>query len=461
MALERITLPLPSPAANGTLQAALAASQGLQIQRPSVGTRRPQTLTKITLPAQGGSASAAPPGVALGSIAKSASTHTPTKGSLAHEQQTIDAIKSGRKKRFDLLEAIRVILLKEGAKREPSMPTKYHRTSLCKHAMTGLFVGLMKGAMDGRVKSWYGGLQTCGGIWTCPPCANKIQEIRRQEVAQAMAHFYGIGGMQAVMVTFTFPHSKGQALRLLLDCFSKALKAFKSGRAWKDFGEGVDFEGLIRSLEIMHGGNGWHPHTHELWFIKMLTEDEQKAFIDFVKERWLHVCTKAGLVDPVDVRKRADFIAHAVDVRFEARSSDYLAKMDDKANWGIDREIAKASSKSGKALKGGMHPFQLAHLGYEKLWIEYVDAIKGKAQLFWSPGLKDRAAVADKSDDEAASEEDDAEVLGLLDALQWRSVIDKKAKCRVLEMVEEGKSMDDIMAFLAQTSPPCPPLPGA
>ena len=35
------------------------------------------------------------------------------------------------------------------------------------------------------------------------------------------------------------------------------------------------FKGLIRSLEVTHGANGWHPHTHELWFLKGSAEGLQ------------------------------------------------------------------------------------------------------------------------------------------------------------------------------------------
>lgn len=38
--------------------------------------------------------------------------------------------------------------------------------------------------------------------------------------------------------------------------------------------------GLIRALELTHGANGWHSHTHELWFFDANSSVEsEKAFI--------------------------------------------------------------------------------------------------------------------------------------------------------------------------------------
>ena len=94
-----------------------------------------------------------------------------------------------------------------------------------------------------------------------------------------------------------------------------------------------------------------------------------------------------------DSKQLKAFEHYAVDIKFNCKASDYLAKVDHKDNlksyWGVDREIAKASSKVKKEGKG-MHPFQLAIDNKQELFIEYVEAIKETAsrQLYWSQGLK-------------------------------------------------------------------------
>ena len=214
------------------------------------------------------------------------------------------------------------------------------------------------------------------------------------------------------MVTFTFPHTASDKLKELLEKFSKSLHNFKSGKAFVGFKNRYGFEGLIRSLEITRGGNGWHPHTHELFFVDKNLD--QPEFKEWLQNRWLNVCSKSGLVDINDDDKVDAFIKHSLDVKFNCSTSDYLAKFDDKANWGVDREIAKASSKNGK--KNGMHPFELAFQGYSQLFIEYTEAIKGKAQLFWSRDLKKKVGIVDITDEEISEEDKKEEdtVIGFL-----------------------------------------------
>lgn len=381
----------------------------------------------------------------LGSIAKSATTSSSV-------DTVKSAIRQARSKRYELLSTIRTTYLSEGLRRGLDLPQKYHRTSLCKHSATGNEVALHKGKNQetGRARGYFGGLQTCGSVWTCPICANRIQETRRQEIAQAMQFLCSEKqGKQAVMVTFTFPHLVSDQLKELLEKFSKSLHDFKSGNAFTLFKKRYGFEGLIRSLEITRGGNGWHPHTHELFFVdKQL---EQAEFKEWLQNRWLNVCSKSGLVDIEDDKKVNAFLKHSLDVKFNCSTSDYLAKFDDKANWGVDREIAKASSKTGK--KNGLHPFELANQGYHQLFIEYTDAIKGKAQLFWSRDLKKKVGIFDISDEEIADKEikEEDEVIGFLRKIEdWKIVTTYELRSKILEMVEDGFDIHSIRKYIEE-----------
>ena len=82
-------------------------------------------------------------------------------------------------------------------------------------------------------------------------------------------------GYQVVMVTFTFPHKSWQSLGDLLARQADAFKRLRKGRPWDTMKADRGFKGLIRSLEVTHGANGWHPHTHELWFLKGSAEGLQ------------------------------------------------------------------------------------------------------------------------------------------------------------------------------------------
>lgn len=381
----------------------------------------------------------------LGSIAKSATTSQSV-------ETVISAIRTARSKRFELLSSVRSIYLSEGSRRGLDLPTKYHRTSLCKHAVNGQEVCLHKGKNPetNKPRGYFTGLQTCGSVWTCPICANRIQEQRRGEIAQAMQFLCAEAqGKQAVMVTFTFPHQVSDQLKDLLEKFSKSLHDFKSSNSFTLFKKRYGFEGLIRSLEITRGGNGWHPHTHELFFVDKKLD--QAEFKEWLQNRWLNVCAKTGLVDITDDNKVDAFIKHSLDVKFNCSTSDYLAKFDDKANWGVDREIAKASSKQGK--KNGMHPFELAFQGYSQLFIEYTDAIKGKAQLFWSRGLKEKVGIFDITDEEIAEleEKEEDQVIGFLRKIEdWKTVTAYELRAKILEMVEDGFDIVAIRRYIAE-----------
>lgn len=381
----------------------------------------------------------------LGSIAKSATTSQSV-------ETVISAIRTARSKRFELLSSVRSIYLSEGSRRGLDLPTKYHRTSLCKHAVNGQEVCLHKGKNPetNKPRGYFTGLQTCGSVWTCPICANRIQEQRRGEIAQAMKFLCAEAqGKQAVMVTFTFPHQVTDQLKDLLEKFSKSLHDFKSSNSFTLFKKRYGFEGLIRSLEITRGGNGWHPHTHELFFVDKNLD--QPEFKEWLQNRWLKVCSKSGLVNIEDDNQVDAVLKHSLDVKFNCSTSDYLAKFDDKANWGVDREIAKASSKQGK--KNGMHPFELAHKNYHSLFIEYTDAIKGKAQLFWSRGLKEKVGIFDITDEEIAEleEKEEDQVIGFLRKIEdWKTVTAYELRAKILEMVEDGFDIVAIRRYIAE-----------
>ena len=51
-------------------------------------------------------------------------------------------------------------------------------------------IQIMKGIHN---KAFYQGLMSCGGIWTCPVCAAKISERRRQELKQAIEAAQALG----------------------------------------------------------------------------------------------------------------------------------------------------------------------------------------------------------------------------------------------------------------------------
>lgn len=153
------------------------------------------------------------------------------------------------------------------------------RTSRCmvqRAPLPGQSLGeiqIMKGIHN---KAFYQGLMSCGGIWTCPVCAAKISERRRQELKQAIEAAQALD-MNVYFVTLTVSHGIGDDLQELLDKQAKALKRLSQGKysirhQLKTLFEGIgettpEIHGYIRAFEVTHGNqNGFHPHFHILVF---------------------------------------------------------------------------------------------------------------------------------------------------------------------------------------------------
>lgn len=346
-----------------------------------------------------------------------------------------EKIRANRAERYELLASARALFLHEGKKENLKYPHDWHRTAKCMHVNVGQIAVHKSTEHKG---AFYSGLMTCGSVWTCPVCTVKVQERRRAEIGKAVAWAYD-SGKQAAMVTLTFPHYKQNNLDDLVKKQADALARFRRGSPWDRFKDRLGYAGLIRALELTYGANGWHPHTHELWFVGADSSVEQEK--GFIVERWLKCCIAAGLVDADNEVQIAAFKLHAVDIKDRCDASDYLAKNDEASHWGVDRELAKASSKAGKA--AGIHPFGLLAKARDgdkvagAKFVEYAKVMRGKRQLLWSRGLKDLVGLDDLTDEElAAQQEDKADLLGLITPLQWSWVRKAGLRAQVLDAAE-------------------------
>ncbi len=341
-----------------------------------------------------------------------------------------------RANRYRLQTVARKIAIAEGKAEGLEFPHNYHRVAKCKWTRV---------MPDVRVKldsdsAFYSGLTACGSVWVCPVCSAKVQQARRDEIAQ-LIEWAKNNGKQAVMVTLTHPHKVTHSLDDQLNNQAEALRRFRSGKAWQKFKNRIGFVGMVRTLEVTYGRNGWHPHTHELWIVDEATQPADVKM--FVQNRWLSSCQKAGLVPP---GKEQDFLFHAVDYHFDADSSDYLAKQDDDSNWSIAEEMTLSGMKTGGKSKT-VHPFALlqwAHDGDKRaseLFLEYLQAMHGKRQIYWSPGLKELSGVNVLTDEQAAELEDsEAKTVAVLEMFAWKFICDSGSRSLVLDLAETGGS---------------------
>lgn len=251
-------------------------------------------------------------------------------------------------------------------------------------------------------KARYSGLWSCGDVWACPSCAAKIAGERRKELEKAMvaAHMMGY---QGYLLTLTFPHEHGISLEDMLGPFAKALQGFKNSKIWKGMAERHGRLGQIKALEVKHGGNGWHPHVHELLIARPGVLEDVRL-IDALRSEWVKQLLKHGLGDSA---KRSDMLAHALDLRGGDDAHAYIAKYGHDERWGISSEMTQGMKKIGTDAQGHHTPFELLAMAEQgdgraaALFREYVAAFKGKRAMTWTRGLR-KALFG--SDDEATDE---------------------------------------------------------
>jgi len=216
----------------------------------------------------------------------------------------------------------------------------------------------------------------------------------------------------------------------------------RSSRAGRDFWSYHRIVGSIRALELTHGVNGWHPHLHVLFFLG----DDVKIipFEQDLKSLWSSALSRSG--------KYASW-SHGVDVRFtDAHVAEYVAKYGKEPNWTVAHEVAKAPAKMGRDSRS---PLQLlsdyadGDLPAGELWREYAATLKGRKQLFWSPGLRELLGlVVEQTDEEIAKSQDEiAVLLAQLNRDQWRAVVANDARGELLEAATGGDGAA-VLAFL-------------
>jgi hypothetical protein len=341
-----------------------------------------------------------------------------------------------RAQRYAALRTARVWLYQTAQKiDDQSNPGDIYRTHDCRYARRASQVEVHYSGQ--HESAHYGKIATCGSVWACPICCAKVQNRRRPELQKLISWSYA-EGMSPSMVTLTFPHTKFDSLGDLVSKQRAAFQKLRAGKVWQKFKAHFGFRGLVRSLELTHGKNGWHPHTHEIWLIRGLTSAERDDFKARILARWIKACSAVGLLDMADAQQLHAFHLHAVDVRFNVNDSDYLAKQDSSRSWGVDKEMTQSASKV--ALRKGVHPHEFLirqEAGDRDRYVEYVDGMKGARQLYWSSGLKAEADIEEKTDEQLAEEQTEAaELLGLLTAEQWRIVRGNDARSELLDAAE-------------------------
>lgn len=293
----------------------------------------------------------------------------------------------------------------------------------------------------------YDNLQYCGSVWVCPDCSYKISQERKKELADAMKGCRD-KGLHVAMLTLTVPHYLGDDLKTLLKKMSKAKHSLWTNRNSREYlADQFPMLGHITATEVKYSdNNGFHPHFHILCFLdKQYSKEDLQTIESELYELWADKCLKAGLGKP---NRR-----NGIDLKMGSNNEDMLA--DYVSKWGLASEMTQAHQKIGKKNRDSLTMWEVLELStmeasthdkYGRVFKKYAEAFKGRAQLFWSKGLKDlliKALTAEekKEKDKKEAEEyaqflDDNPVVLSIHARTWWSVCYHKKRAELLDLVE-------------------------
>lgn len=264
------------------------------------------------------------------------------------------------------------------------------------------------------------GIKTCGSVWACPVCAPVEADRRGEALSRVVARRWK-QGWRVAHVVLTVRHTGGEPLEAVFGALTTAWRHLVSHRKVKGLLKGWDWH---RSVEVTYGRHGWHPHIHLLLLAPpgvdpyLLEEPLWEAWRDAVQAVGWAPSARGGYSYTVPSSEE-----DAVEV------SRYNEK-----TWSLPQEVSLGPVKGGK---GGLSPFELLAIadgaledegegldtpgvlrpqastrGFSVspdealvLWVEYVEATKGRKRTGMSRGLRAEwlQALA-KVEDEGATE---------------------------------------------------------
>lgn len=314
----------------------------------------------------------------------------------------------------------------------------------------------------------FAGLQHCGSVWTCPVCSAQILTHRALEIGavlgQAVAEGYSLG-----FVTFTMRHRQGQALEALWRAAGTAWGRSTSGKAWVDQSGRYGVVGWVRVWEVTQGSNGWHVHVH---FVLVLAPGATSADLDAVAsgmyERWSRGLQSEGLEAPLRVGQKWE-LAGGDDAA--GSLAEYLFKITETLvpqretalSLGLEltHTLPGRSRSDHKTRPVWSLLDDFSDTGDAEVlarWHEWERGSKGKRQVGWSKGLRERfvpelEVLTDEevADREAGSSADDLVSIPLVG---WRELVKSPHELPVILTAAERAGTAGVVEVLERLQVP-------
>jgi len=256
----------------------------------------------------------------------------------------------------------------------------------------------IKETADGKI--YTSGVWSCGRAWLCPTCALKVSQHRAEKLL-SFVESASRQGVTMMMITPTIPHHQGTPLKDLFDLVRESFRALTKNKRFAAAKKKYGFEGFVRSTEITHGKNGWHPHLHVLVFATC-EPDELTKFCELIFEIWSDIVDRSGKLKKGQKCSRKAY--NISPVNSKEGMSNYLNK------WHIGNEIASGQSKKSTSGRSVFQILQDYHQNPtakdKRLLQEYEKATKNKQQLTYSRAGNFKAKYTDQEEDQEKTDFD-------------------------------------------------------
>lgn len=330
----------------------------------------------------------------------------------------------------------------------------------------------------GERRAFYKGLQTCGQLWVCPVCAQKISETRRRLWLGALSVedeqvVTGHAGRRRrikrpryrlTMLTFTIRHSAALSLKSIREQLNRVYGRFWGGSWAQDFHAANATVGTLRSLEVTHGESGWHPHIHALIISRF--GDESRFFNKSepeLKDRWSRMADRCGLY--ASVENGLTVVPAGLKVIEYVNKIGEHVVLDAQERGGVT-EVSKAVTKHGRGDSATLTDLLarsfVGDARSSSLWARGTEDMFGARHIVASRGLlravnANQAAVDDLLASHETPETSD-KVLATIENKLWREIVRRNLVHNVLAIGDFGDAelLSDFLAELPDGNPTSP-----
>lgn len=294
--------------------------------------------------------------------------------------------------------------------------------------------------VSGDKGKYFSGVMNCGSVWNCPVCSKKIGLHRAQTVTEILRQFQSEKKYSLGFLTLTVRHHSQEKLKDVLKKVLKSFREIEQSRNFRTRKKAIDYFGCIRTVEVKHGGNGWHPHLH-LLLIAKCDDETMKEFSDFFIGEWL----KKNIDSSIEAQK-------FVPVKNEKGISDYITKW----NAATEMTMGANSKLTGESLtpfqflkvysvsytRRGRDDFWQQAVKYRELFKEYCAAMKGKKQLTISRDvIKEFERITGKkfsmkSDEDINTEKQNEKVVVEIERDLFKIIVSYNMQAQILNEIE-------------------------